>query len=76
MFFFILKIYCICRRNLSRAVTILEMIKRREKTKREDVHLGIEIFEKRYQAKDFNGQLLAEYSNVAVKSSRYVQFRI
>lgn len=50
------------------------MIKRREKTKREDLHLGIEIFEKRYQAKDFNGQLLAEFSNIAVKSTRYVMF--
>lgn len=48
------------------------MIKRREKTKREDLHLGIEIFEKRYQAKDFNGQLLAEFSNIAVKNTRYV----
>lgn len=60
-----------CRRNLNRALTILEMIKRREKTKREHVHLGIEIFEKRYQAKDFNGQMLAEFTNTAVKSSRY-----
>lgn len=48
------------------------MIKRREKTKREHVHLGIEIFEKRYQAKDFNGYLLAEYTNNAVKTSRYI----
>lgn len=47
------------------------MIKRREKTKREHVHLGIEIFEKRYQAKDFNGYLLAEYTNNAVKNSRF-----
>lgn len=61
-----------CRQNLKRAVTILDMIKRREKTKREDLHLGIEIFEKRYQAKDFNGQLLAEFSNIAVKNARYV----
>ncbi|XP_055309269.1 uncharacterized protein LOC129573097 [Sitodiplosis mosellana] len=58
------------KRNLSRAVTLLEMIKRREKTKREHVHLGIEIFEKRYQAKDFNGYLLNEYTNNAVKNSR------
>lgn len=60
------------RRNLSRAVTLLEMIKRREKTKREHVHLGIEIFEKRYQAKDFNGYLLAEYTNNAMKNTRFV----
>lgn len=52
------------------------MIKRREKTKREDLHLGIEIFEKRYQAKDFNGQLMAEYSNMAVKTTRYAHFCI
>ena len=35
------------RRDLSRAVTILEMIKRREKSKRELLHLTLEIFEKR-----------------------------
>uniref|UniRef100_A0A1B0CWI6 Enhancer of polycomb-like protein n=1 Tax=Lutzomyia longipalpis TaxID=7200 RepID=A0A1B0CWI6_LUTLO len=37
------------RRDLSRAVTLLEMIKRREKAKREHMHLSIEVFEKRYQ---------------------------
>lgn len=47
------------------------MIKRREKTKREHVHLGIEIFEKRFQARDFNGHLLAEFTSSAVKTSRY-----
>lgn len=36
------------RRDLSRAVTILEMIKRREKSKRELLHLTLEIVEKRY----------------------------
>lgn len=35
------------RRDLSRAVTILEMIKRREKSKRELLHLTLEIMEKR-----------------------------
>uniref|UniRef100_A0A8C6SG61 Enhancer of polycomb homolog n=1 Tax=Neogobius melanostomus TaxID=47308 RepID=A0A8C6SG61_9GOBI len=35
------------RRDLSRAVTILEMIKRREKSKRELLHLTLEICEKR-----------------------------
>ncbi|KAG8138833.1 putative Enhancer of polycomb-like protein [Naja naja] len=34
------------RRDLSRAVTILEMIKRREKSKRELLHLTLEIMEK------------------------------
>ncbi|CDQ86239.1 unnamed protein product [Oncorhynchus mykiss] len=36
------------RRDLSRAVTILEMIKRREKSKRELLHLTLEIVEKRW----------------------------
>ncbi|XP_065083532.1 uncharacterized protein E(Pc) [Ochlerotatus camptorhynchus] len=58
------------RRDLSRAVTLLEMIKRREKIKREQLHLGIEIYEKRYQAQDFNGQLLAEFTSSATKASR------
>uniref|UniRef100_A0A673GBT3 Enhancer of polycomb homolog n=1 Tax=Sinocyclocheilus rhinocerous TaxID=307959 RepID=A0A673GBT3_9TELE len=36
------------RRDLSRAVTILEMIKKREKSKRELLHLTLEVVEKRY----------------------------
>lgn len=47
------------------------MIKRREKTKREHLHLSVEIVEKRYQARDFSGQLLAEYSSNAIRSTRY-----
>lgn len=39
------------RRDLSRAVTILEMIKKREKSKRELLHLTLEIVEKRYSTK-------------------------
>lgn len=35
------------RRDLSRAVTLLEMVKRREKTKRELLHLTVEVYEKR-----------------------------
>ncbi|KAJ4439799.1 hypothetical protein ANN_07927 [Periplaneta americana] len=56
------------RRDLSRAVTLLELVKRREKTKREHLHLTIEIYEKRYQAGDFSGQMLAEVS--ALKTPR------
>lgn len=46
---------------------LLEMVKRREKTKREELQLSIEIYEKRYQAKDFSGQLFAEYTSAATK---------
>lgn len=35
------------KRDLSRALTLLELIKRRENTKRELLHLTIEIYEKR-----------------------------
>lgn len=35
------------RRDLSRAVTLLEMVKRREKAKREYLNLNIEVFERR-----------------------------
>lgn len=41
------------RRDLNRAVTLLELAKRREKTKREHFHLTIEVFEKRYLRCDF-----------------------
>lgn len=56
------------QRDLSRAVTLLELVKRREKIKREYVHLTIEVFEKRYQAKDFTGAILSELS--ILKTSR------
>lgn len=59
------------RRELSRAVTLLEMIKRREKSKRAQLLLTIEIFEKRYAARDFNGQLLLDVVNSMARSQRY-----
>lgn len=48
------------------------MVKRREKSKREQLHLGIEIFEKRYQNRDFTGHLLAEFTSNIAKQSRYI----
>ncbi|XP_023805843.1 enhancer of polycomb homolog 1 isoform X3 [Oryzias latipes] len=48
------------RRDLSRAVTILEMIKRREKSKRELLHLTLEIVEKRNILPDFGSEVMAE----------------
>ncbi|XP_057587146.1 enhancer of polycomb homolog 1 isoform X1 [Hippopotamus amphibius kiboko] len=48
------------RRDLSRAVTILEMIKRREKSKRELLHLTLEIMEKRYSLGDYSGEIMSE----------------
>ncbi|CAB3375608.1 Hypothetical predicted protein [Cloeon dipterum] len=50
------------RRDLYRAITLLELVKRREKHKRENLHLAIEIYEKRYQAQDFSGSIVNELS--------------
>ncbi|KAI4899688.1 hypothetical protein NFI96_025682 [Prochilodus magdalenae] len=50
------------RREFSRTVTILEMIKKREKSKRELLHLTLEVVEKRYQMGDFSGDVLSEVS--------------
>ncbi|XP_022243392.1 enhancer of polycomb homolog 1-like isoform X2 [Limulus polyphemus] len=63
------------RRDLSRAVTLLEMVKRREKTKREHLHLTVEIFEKRYQAGDYTGQILAEVSALKLARKSYISFK-
>uniref|UniRef100_A0A673I8R4 Enhancer of polycomb homolog n=1 Tax=Sinocyclocheilus rhinocerous TaxID=307959 RepID=A0A673I8R4_9TELE len=48
------------RREFSRTMSILEMIKKREKSKRELLHLTLEVFEKRYQIGDFSGEVLNE----------------
>ncbi|XP_038645909.1 enhancer of polycomb homolog 2 isoform X2 [Scyliorhinus canicula] len=48
------------RREFSRAVTILEMIKRREKTKRDLLHLTLDVVEKRYHIGDFGGEIMSE----------------
>lgn len=48
------------RRDLNRALIILEMMKRREKSKKELLQLTIEIYEKRYQLQDWSGTLLGE----------------
>ncbi|KAL6475482.1 hypothetical protein MHYP_G00165220 [Metynnis hypsauchen] len=48
------------RRDLSRAITILEMIKKREKSKRELLHLTLEIVEKRNGLSDFGTDIMTE----------------
>ncbi|XP_050924873.1 enhancer of polycomb homolog 2 isoform X2 [Lates calcarifer] len=59
------------RREFSRTVTILEMIKRREKSKRELLHLTLEVVEKRYQMGDFSGDVLREVSLPLVEKPVY-----
>uniref|UniRef100_S4RJX3 Enhancer of polycomb homolog n=1 Tax=Petromyzon marinus TaxID=7757 RepID=S4RJX3_PETMA len=48
------------RRDLSRAITILEMIRRRERNKRELLHLTLDIVDKRNTAGDYDGAILGE----------------
>ncbi|XP_044072500.1 enhancer of polycomb homolog 2 [Siniperca chuatsi] len=59
------------RREFSRTVTILEMIKRREKSKRELLHLTLEVVERRYQMGDFSGDTLREVSLPLVEKPTY-----
>ncbi|XP_001360549.4 uncharacterized protein E(Pc) [Drosophila pseudoobscura] len=57
------------RRDLQRATTILEMVRRREETKREQLKTTVNIFEKRVELRDFNGAVYSEL-NAQYKSTR------
>ncbi|KAF5899164.1 enhancer of polycomb 2, partial [Clarias magur] len=59
------------RREFSRAITILEMVKKREKSKRELLHLTLEVVEKRYQMSDFSGDVLNEVSAPLAEKTVY-----
>uniref|UniRef100_A0A3P9QF48 Enhancer of polycomb homolog n=1 Tax=Poecilia reticulata TaxID=8081 RepID=A0A3P9QF48_POERE len=59
------------RRDLSRAVTILEMIKKREKVKRELLHLTLEVVEKRNVMPDFGSEVMAEAQQRALVKPVY-----
>ena len=48
------------RRDLSQAIVLLEMVKRREKTKKEHLNLTADIFERRYHVGDWDGRIFAE----------------
>ena len=53
------------RRDLNRACTILDMVKRREQSKKELLQLTVEVFEKRYEA-----QFIFKSINRAIPPSR------
>ncbi|KAH9633724.1 hypothetical protein HF086_008746 [Spodoptera exigua] len=65
------------RRDLARALSLLELVSRRENAKRELVRLTALIAERRYHAGDFANQLLPEppprttYSAVPISSSSF-----
>jgi hypothetical protein len=58
------------RRDLSRALSLLDMIKKREKFKREVVHFGIEVYEKRYQLSDYSGHVINELTSQVKQQPR------
>jgi len=60
------------RRDINRAVMLLEMVKRREKLKKENLNLTTEIFEKRYQAQDWEGAMIQQ-AQLTKPSSRVLQ---
>ena len=47
------------RRDLNRAVMLLEMVKKREKMKKENLNLTLDVFEKRQQAEDWEGEVVS-----------------
>lgn len=60
------------RRDLGRAVTLLEFIKRREKTKKEMLQLTIEVAEKRYRLEDYEGKMLSEAESIRHKLPPFI----
>jgi len=58
------------RRDLNRAVTLLELVKKREKTKKEKLNLTLDVFDKRFHMKDFDGKLIEQICSSRPKSSQ------
>lgn len=48
------------KRDLNRAVNLLDLVKRRERMKRDQLSITVDIFKKRYELGDYSGQILAE----------------
>lgn len=60
------------RRDLSRAATLLEFVKRREKSKKELLQLTIEIAEKRYHLEDYDGKMLSDAESIKHKLPAFI----
>ncbi|CAL1546785.1 unnamed protein product [Lymnaea stagnalis] len=60
------------RRDLQKTLTLLELLKRREKSKKELLQLTIEILEKRNEMEDFSGTALAEAEEEREKHPTFV----
>lgn len=56
------------KRDLNRAVNLLDLVKKRERMKRDHLINTVDIFKKRYELGDYSGQILAEVT--ALQSAR------
>jgi enhancer of polycomb-like protein len=56
------------KRDLNRAVNLLDLVKKRERMKRDHLNITVDIFKKRYELGDYSGQILAEVT--ALQSMR------
>ena len=61
------------RRDLARAVTLLEMVRRRERTKLQKLKLMEEVFGKRYQAADWEGRIVRETLLAMIRSRQQAE---
>jgi len=60
------------RRDLQKTLTLVELLKRREKSKKELLQLTIEVMEKRFEIEDFSGAALAEAEEERDKHPTFV----
>eukprot|EP00092_Neocalanus_flemingeri_P011958 GFUD01012891.1.p1 GENE.GFUD01012891.1~~GFUD01012891.1.p1 ORF type:complete len:510 (+),score=173.53 GFUD01012891.1:48-1577(+) len=60
------------RRDINRAVMLLDMVKRREKLKKENLNLITDIFDKRHHAQDWEGVMIQQVQSTK-PSSRVLQ---
>ena len=56
------------KRDLNRAVNLLDLVKKRERMKRDHLSITVDIFKRRYELGDYSGQILAEVT--ALQSAR------
>lgn len=60
------------QKDLKRVLILLEMVKRREKSKKEQLKLTTEVIEKRYQMEDWDGLLLDEANSKKDQLPKFV----
>ncbi|XP_054162713.1 enhancer of polycomb homolog 1-like [Oppia nitens] len=65
------------RRDLSRAVNLLELVKHRESLKSKHLKFSVDIFENRYKIGDFNGAIISEVTQLRnIRPAPYLSFNL